>query len=175
MKNTKKTAFCGMFAALITVVCIAAYFPYFTYAMPAVAGAFLIVPLFEIGKKYAFATYLASVLPVMLFAENEAKLMYVCFFGIYPILKSVYESLKYRFSEYICKFATFNISVATVYVLFAKLFGIEDASFSEFGKYGVFGLLLLGNVAFFLYDICLTRLGAFYTFKLKKYFLRFFK
>lgn len=164
-----------MIAALITVICLAAYFPYLTYALPALAGAFIIVPLFEIGKKYAFFTYLASILPIAILAENEAKLLYVCFFGFYPILKAVYELFSSRIAEYICKFITFNGSVVIAYILLSKLFLVDDIGFEGFGKYGLLAFLLAGNVVFFLYDICLTRLSIFYSVRLRRHLSRFFK
>lgn len=175
MKKVKKIALCGMLAALITVICLAAYFPYLTYALPAIASVFIIVPLFEIGKKYALLTYLASFLPVMLLAENEAKLLYLCFFGFYPILKAVYENFKTRILEYICKFATFNAAVVFAYFLLSKLFMAEDLGFGEFGKYGALVFLLAGNLVFFLYDNCLSRLSVFYVIKLRKHISKFLK
>ena len=175
MKKTKKIAMCGMLAAFITVICLAAYFPYLTYALPALAGAVIIVPLFEMGKKYAFFTYLTSLLPVLIFAENEAKLLYVCFFGFYPILKSVYEKSKSRIAEYTLKFLTFNISVITVYILLSKLFFIDMSDMGVLGKYGAVILLVCGNVVFFIYDICLARLAIFYQIKLRRHLTKFFK
>ncbi len=175
MKTVKKIALCGMLAALITVICLAAYFPYLTYALPALASAFIIVPLFEAGKKYALFTYLASFLPVALLAENEAKLLYLCFFGFYPILKSVYEGFKLRALEYVCKFLTFNAAVVLAYFLLSKLFMIEDLGFSEFGKYTLLVFLAVGNIVFLLYDICLSRLAMFYIIKLRKHISKLLK
>ena len=175
MKKTKKIALCGMLAAFITVICLAAYFPYLTYALPALAGAVIIVPLFEIGKKYALFTYLASLLPIFLLAENEAKLLYICFFGFYPILKSVYESLKSRTVEYLLKFLTFNTAVIAVYLLLSKLFFIDMSDLGAFGKYTAAILLIGANIVFVLYDICLSRLATFYSIKLRRHLTKFFK
>ena len=91
----KKTAFialCGVVSALICSVMAAAYFPFLTYAVPAVAGALIIIPLVEAGRGYALGTYIVTSLLVMLFAENEAKLMYICLFGYYPVLKMYCET-----------------------------------------------------------------------------------
>ena len=175
MKKVKKIALCGMLAALITVICLAAYFPYLTYALPALASVFIIVPLFEIGKKYALFTYLASFLPIALLAENEAKMLYLCFFGFYPILKAIYEGFKSRALEYICKFFTFNFAVVLAYFALSKLLMVEELDFGEFGRYGAVLFLALGNIVFFLYDRCLSRLAAFYVIKLRKHISKFFK
>ena len=175
MKKVKKIALCGMLAALITVICLAAYFPYLTYTLPAFASAFIIVPLFEAGRKYALFTYLASVLPIALLAENEAKMLYLCFFGFYPVLKSVYEGFKSRVSEYICKFFTFNTAVIMAYFVLSKLLMAEDLDFGALGKYGAILFLAAGNIVFVLYDICLSRLAVFYAVRLRKHISKFFK
>lgn len=161
-KNTSYIALCGITAALITAVMAASYFPFLTYAIPAIAGALIIVPLAEIGKPYAVGTYVVSALLVMLFAENEAKLMYVCFFGYYPVIKAVFEKIKLRLIEYILKFAVFNGAVTAVYLLLAELFMIDMEGVGDYGKYGVIILYAVGNVAFVLYDICLEKLCTLY-------------
>lgn len=165
-KKTSYITFCALTAALITALMAAAYFPYFTYAVPAVAGALIILPLVELSKGYAVITYIASATLSLLFAEPEAKLMYVCFFGYYPILKSVFEGIKSRVAEYILKFLTFNISVTAVYFVFAKIFSIPTDSIGDYGKYTALILYTLGNIAFLLYDICLSRICTMYIIRL---------
>ncbi len=161
-KKTSYITFCALVSALISAIMITSYFPYLTYAIPAVAGAFVILPLVELSKGYAVLTYIASSLLVLFFSEPEAKLMYICFFGYYPVLKAVYERTKSRAIEYILKLITFNGAVTLIYVGLAKLFLLDLEGIGEYGKYGIVLLYILGNIAFILYDICLTRLCVFY-------------
>jgi hypothetical protein len=165
-KQTSYLTLSAITSALITAVMLASYFPFLTYAVPAVAGVFVIIPLVESGKGYALATYIVSAALVILFAEPEAKLMYVCFFGFYPIVKAVFERLKSRVLEYLLKFITFNGAVTLVYLVFTKLFMIEVEGLGDFGKYSVLILYVMGNFAFVLYDICLNRLCTFYMLRL---------
>lgn len=165
-KQTAYLTLCAITAALITAVMLTAYFPFLTYAIPAIAGALIIIPLVEAGKGYAFATYIVSSVMVMLFAEPEAKLMYLCFFGFYPIVKAVFEKIRFRFIEYLLKIITFNGAVTLVYMVFAKLFMIEVEGIGDFGKYSVLILYVIGNFAFILYDICLERLCVLYMVRL---------
>lgn len=165
-RTTSYIALCGITAALITAVMTAAYFPFLTYAIPAIAGVLTVVPLVETGKGYALGTYIITAALVMLFAEPEAKLMYVCFFGYYPILKAVFEKIKLRFIEYILKFAVFNGAVTLVYVVFSHIFMIDMDGIGDYGKYGIIALYAVGNIAFVLYDICITRLCALYMYRL---------
>lgn len=161
-KTTAVLTLCAIISALTMALMLAAYFPFLTYAVPAVAGALVIIPLVEAGKRYAFASYVVSGALVLLFAEPEAKLMYVCFFGFYPIIKSLFEKIKWIVLEYLLKFAVFNVAVTLVYLVFARLFMIEVDGFGDFGKYSVLIFYVMGNFAFLLYDICLSRICALY-------------
>ena len=161
-EKTSYITLCAVTAALITAVMAVSYFPYLTYAVPALAGALIIIPLVETGKGYAFITYIVSSVLVMLFAEPEARLMYICFFGYYPILKAILEKIKVRVIEYLLKLIIFNGAVTLVYLVFAKLFGIATEGIGEYGKYGILILYIVGNIAFIFYDICLARLCVFY-------------
>lgn len=165
-KQTSYLTLCAIISALITAVMLVAYFPFLTYAVPAVAGALIIIPLAQVGKGYAFATYIVSSVLVMLFAEPEAKFMYICFFGFYPIVKAIFEKTRFRFFEYLLKFITFNGAVTLVYMVLAKLFMIEVEGIGDFGKYSVLILYVIGNFAFILYDICLQRLCTVYMVRL---------
>lgn len=161
-KKTSYITFCALTAALISAIMAASYFPYLTYAIPAIAGALIIMPLVELTSGYAVLTYIVSCALVLLFSEPEAKLMYVCFFGYYPLVKALLEKLKSRVMEYILKLITFNGAVTLVYYVLAKLFSISMDGIGDYGKYGIAVLYVLGNIAFILYDICLTRLCGLY-------------
>ncbi len=147
------------------VIMMLAYFPYFTYAVPAIAGALTVIIFIEVGAKWSLAVYLITSILCLIFAEPEAKLMYILVFGYYPILKVYLERIKNKALQFIIKFAVFNISIASVYLLFAGLAGIDMAEFTEYGTYGLIGLILLANFAFWLYDKVLVRLTNIYLFK----------
>ena len=51
------------------------YFPYFTYAVPAITGLLTMMLVIEINAKWAFAAYIAASALVFIFAEPESKLM----------------------------------------------------------------------------------------------------
>ena len=112
MKQSKKVALCGVMTALSVVIMLAAYFPYLTFALPALAGAVFCVVMIEIGTKWAFGGFVTAAILSVLFCEKESSMMFTCFFGFYPILKSYYEKIRSRAVEYIVKFATFTACVA---------------------------------------------------------------
>ena len=101
LKRTGKVALCGVMAALSTVIMLLSYFPYLTYAVPAVAGLLFVILSIEVGPKWSFMSYAATAVLVFLLAEQEAKIMFIAFFGYYPIVKGLVESLRKPALEYI--------------------------------------------------------------------------
>ncbi|MBQ8210346.1 MAG: hypothetical protein IJZ35_07185 [Clostridia bacterium] len=177
MKNSAKTALGGMISALsLTIMLLTAVIPYLTYALPAIAGAMLVLMVIEINKKWAFCAYAAiSILSFLILPDKEAAMMYVAFFGYYPVLKPFLESK--IFNNKLCWFVKaviFNIAVVIAYLVIVNVFGIPIEEMEK-GVFAVIGLLALGNVMFVLYDICITRLVTLYLNKWQKRFRKLFK
>ncbi len=166
MKNTKKTTLCGMVAALSIVIMLTSYFPYLTYAIPALAGLFMMVPLIECGAFWALGTYIASSAIIFITGETEAKLLYVMFLGYYPILKSLIEKINKQLIEWIIKLLCFNVAAIAFYYVSTILFSVSFDDFGEWGKYGALLFLALCNVVFVLYDIGISRVASYYMFTL---------
>ena len=162
MKNAKNIALCGIVSALATVVMIAAYFPYLTYSVPAIAGCLLILLVALCGTKWAVVGYVVSGILVLFFAEPEAKLLYVGFFGYYPIIKEKIEKLNKSWMEYILKLLIFNVAIIAVYFIVINVLGMPIGNMGETFKYGTLLLLLVGNVVFLVYDVALSRLITLY-------------
>ncbi len=149
-------------AALAVVFMLLSYFPYLTYAIPAVAGLFIMAVVIEINCKWAFLAYLSSAVLVFISAEPESRLLYIFFLGYYPILKALIEKWKNSVFEWVVKIAVFNLSVLLIYLFFAKPMGIDFDDFGTLGRYGAFITLGVGNVAFVLYDIAVSRMAVVY-------------
>lgn len=165
MKKTLKITFCGIIAAFSVVIMLLAYFPYFTYAVPAIAGTLTVMVFIEIGAKWSVAVYIVTSLLCLILAEPEAKLMYILFFGYYPIIKVYIERIRIKILQIIVKLSVFNVSVLSVYLLFANIVGISTAEFTKYGIYGLIGLLVLANFTFVLYDLMIVRLTNMYLIK----------
>ena len=92
--------------------------PIGTYALPAIAGVLLIVAVIEIGAKWAWMIYAAvAVLSLLFAADKEAALLFVLFFGYYPVLKSFLERISNKVLSWISKFAVFNVAVVACFFL----------------------------------------------------------
>ena len=166
MKDTKKITLCGMVAALSIVIMLTSYFPYLTYAIPALAGLFMMVPLIECGAVWAVGTYIASSAIIFITGETEAKILYVMFLGYYPILKSLIEKIKKQFIEWVLKLVCFNIAATAFYYASSALFAVSFDDLGEWGKYGALIFLALCNVVFVIYDIGISRIASRYMYSL---------
>lgn len=176
MKQSSKTAICGMIAALSVVIMMLTIIPVMTYAAPAFAGIMLMLIVIEINKKWAFGVYAAvGILSLLLATDKEASVMYVAFFGYYPIIKAVLESKLPRVLEWIVKFLIFNVTMVAAYFVLIRVFGISMEDMNELGKYGPLILLGMGNVVFLVFDIAITRIATLYLLKWQKQFRKLFK
>jgi len=173
MNKTKKITFSAIMAAMSVAVMMVSWFPYLTYAIPAMAGLFVMVTVIEINFKWAIGTYIASAFPVLLWAEKESMLLYIMFFGYYPIIKALTEKLRKPVVEWILKFIVFNIAIIAAYMLMTSVFGMSLDDMGEFGKYSAWILLAAGNVVFVLYDIAVSRMSMFYFAVIKPKFKKF--
>lgn len=165
-----------MIAALSVVIMMLTIIPVMTYAAPAFAGIMLMLIVIEINKKWAFGVYAAvGILSLLLATDKEASVMYVAFFGYYPIIKAVLESKLPRVLEWIVKFLIFNVTMVAAYFVLIRVFGISMEDMNEFGKYGPLILLGMGNVVFLVFDIAITRIATLYLLKWQKQFRKLFK
>ena len=175
MKNTSKITLCAVCAALSAVFMLTSYFPYLTYAIPAVAGLVCMVPLIEIGAVYGMATYAVSAVLVLIFGELEASLLYVFLFGYYPILKALVERIHRMTVEWIIKLLCFNAAAITAYFVSSKVFSVSFEDLGILGRYGALIFLLMCNVVFVLYDIAISRVSVIYMSRLHPKIKKFIK
>ncbi len=167
MKKTGYITFSAMMAALSVVLMLVSYFPYLTYTVPAFAAIFIMVVVIECGLKWATFSYVCAAIISLIVAEAEAAIIFVCFFGFYPIIKVLLERIKIKPLKIALKLAVFNASVLLVYFVIMRLMGI-DAGFEGYGKYMAYVALAVGNGVFLLYDFELVRLSNWYYYKFHK-------
>ncbi len=177
MKQSSKCAIGGIVAAVSLVLMISvAIIPFLTYALPAVAGMFIVFIVIEIDKKWAFGVYsTVAILGAILIPEKEVAVMYLAFFGYYPILKSLIEAKTHVAVGWIIKVLTFAGTMALSYYLMIKLMGVTIDETEEFGMMAYPLLLGMGTLAFIIYDIALTKMITLYLIKWQKHFKRYFK
>ena len=177
MKQSSKCALGGIVAALSLVMMISvAIIPFLTYALPAAAGLLIVIIVMEIDKKWAFGVYCTvAILGMLLVPDKEVAVMYLAFFGYYPILKAVTESKLPATIGWMVKVASFVGTMVISYFLMIKFMGVTIDEVDEIGIIAIPLLLGLGTFAFVIYDIALTKLITLYIAKWRKYFRRYFK
>ena len=177
MKQSSKCAIGGIVSALALVLMISvAVIPFLTYALPAVAGVLTVFMVIETDKKWALGVYCTvAILAMILVPDKEVAVMYLAFFGYYPILKAVIESRLPTVLGWVVKVASFVATMVAAYLLLINVMGVTVDEIEEYGMIAVPLLLGIGAVAFVMYDITLTRLIILYTIKFRKLFRRYFK
>ncbi len=157
MNQKRKTpastmALSGVLAALaVVIMSLGGLIPVATYVSPMLCALLLQMVLISCGARIAWAWYGAvAFLAVLLSPDKEAAAVFV-FLGYYPIIKPKLDKLPLRA---LWKGILFNASVAVMYYLLLRLFGMEALSqeFAEMGVGMLAILLLMGNVTFFLLD-----------------------
>ncbi len=176
MSNSKKNttfsiAFCGILVALSLIFLFSTgIFPFATYSLPCLAGLLTGVIVVECGYQWAWCSYTAvSILAFFLTPDREATVMFLVFFGYFPIVKGKFEKLSFRPLEYFFKFLLFNIAMISSYYAMIHLFGMPELleEMSELGKYGAWILLGAGNLVFLLYDFAATQLLTAYLYRIR--------
>lgn len=166
MKKSGKIALGGVLSAMAVVIMLVAYFPYFTYAVPALAGIVFAVISIEIGRKWAFLSYIACAIVTLILCEKESATLFAGFFGYYVILKGVIEQHFKGFLEHFIKQAVFSAAMILCYFVVVYIFGIPFDDDGLLGQFLAPAMLVAGNIVFYIYDIGVTRVLTAYIIKL---------
>lgn len=159
MKNkTKNTAICGLTTALsVVLMMLTTLVPVFMYVIPIVTGLLVLFTADFANKKWGLGVYFSTaLLSLLLITDKEAALTYALFFGYYPLIKDIMEKLP-KVLAWVLKFILFNGAAVGIGIISFYLFGVSGEAYDEFGKYTIPILLLMANIAFILYDVCLTK------------------
>ena len=177
MKNAGKIALGGSFTALsVVIMFLGSIIPAANYALPAMAGILLMVVAIEINSKWAFMIFLAvSILSMLLVPSKETAVFYIMLFGHYPIIKGFIERIHSAVLVWIIKYLVFNVCVVSAFLLIMPLLGIEPEGMNNLGKYSVYILWGLGNIAFAIYDLALTGIVGMYMSSLHKHMKKLIK
>lgn len=169
-RQSHRTALCGLMAALsVMILTWGSLIPFATFACPMLAMLCLIPAVCEYGAGTALVMYAAvAVLGLLLSTDKEIALLYV-FLGWYPSIQAKVNSLP-RFLGLAVKGILFSLSMVVMYSLILYLFRLDAVveEFSEYSTVMIFGILLLGNMTFLLYDRVLDNFSRLYRKKRKR-------
>lgn len=172
-----RLAFCGVIAALSTAVLfLTGVLPVATLAAPALAGLFLIAVVAETDIKHGFGTYfVVCVLAALVAPDREAALIFVLFFGYYPVLYGLLSRMKNVPVRYLLKFLLFNFAMVLDAVLAVFVLGIPAEEFFAQGRLFAAVLLIAANVVFAIYDFSINGLIVFYIRRLHPFVRKYLK
>ncbi len=158
MKKVKKTAVCGMTAALsVVLMLLNNILPVLMYVLPILTGLLVMLVARLTDKKWALGVFFSTaVLSMLLVTEKDAPLTYTLFFGYYPLIKDAIEKLPKTVARAI-KFLLFNAAAVGIGFLGVYVFGISGEEYNEFGKFTIPVLLVLANIVFLLYEMILKK------------------
>jgi len=146
--------------------------PFATYAAPALAGIALIPIALELGLPVAGVTYTSvALLSLLMVPDREAALMFIAFFGYYPILKFKLDRMKLRLLRILLKLMIFNASIIAGYFVIIYLLGLHYLMDELTGGFGWL-LLTVGNLCFPIYELALQNITALYLFRIRKNIFR---
>ena len=88
MRASYRVALGGICTGLaVLMLLLSGVFPMMEYAFPAIAGLFLVPLVLEVGCSTALAAYAAAaVLGILLSPNREGALLFLFFFGYYPVV-----------------------------------------------------------------------------------------
>ena len=162
-KRTKKLAAAAVLSALgVVILYLASIFEMIDLSVTMFASFLCAFAVEELRGRYPLLIYaVTGILALLLLPQKFCALVYLLFFGIYPVLRPLLLRLP-RLLSWLLRLALFNVSLLLL-VLFCRYFLPELAAEG-------FGLLLFGaaNAAFVVYDILLTMLLRLYQLKYRK-------
>lgn len=158
-RRTKTVTITAMLTAFsIVLLYIASVIPSGQFAVVAIASLFVIAAVIESGLRAGLFVFVGSaVLGFLILPNKSIVLLYVIFFGYYPIIKSLIERRKHLMFEWILKIIVFNISLTLSWFAFSNI--LFDSSILGDRTYLIY---ILGNLAFVLFDIGVTKLIGLY-------------
>ncbi len=141
-------------------------FPLLYLVLPMIAGVLLLIVVMEVGIEWAWVTYIAvGLLSLFVTYDKEAALIFILFFGCYPLVRYYLNRLPAKPLRTAIKLLLFNASMILYFYLNTYLFGMQDLleELQEYGRHAGKIMLLLLNPFFVMYDISLDGLCEMYT------------
>lgn len=159
-------AYCGMAAALcVALMLLGAVITIAMFIAPALAGFLIATVCVECGRTMALTAYAAVSLLALLFVpDKEVALIFVFLLGYYPLAKPKFERIRPAVLRIVCKLLLCNGTVLAMYGLVFLL--VPAGSISQELRTTALAVslatLVMGNVAFVLYDRALHNMLMMY-------------
>lgn len=176
-KKSLRVAMCGLAAALsVTLMFLGGVVYVFAYTVPMLLGLIAVMIKKSFGASSAVFVYIAvSVLSLILVPEKESVMMYVLFFGYYPIIRESFEKIKAKAIRFILKLILFNASLVAIELICVYVFGIPFFEDGVFSWWLLIGFAVAMNFVFVMYDFLLKTFLILYEKKIEKRVKKYIK
>lgn len=157
--RSSRPALGGVLAAgALVFLWLASITPSGRLGLAAVGGLFPMMAAAAAGTGLGILCWgAAGLLGLLLLPDKGIALLFLTFFGLYPVLKGVIESMRRLPLEWALKLAFFNLVLTAFWFLLRELFLPNPPEWLGDNTPLLYGL---GNVIFVIYDIGLSRLVA---------------
>jgi hypothetical protein len=148
-KKTRALCLAALFTALsVAILYFASIWPTGQLGFAAAASLFVAAAVIEIGLGPGLYVYIAgSALCMLLLPNRAAPLLFVSFFGYYPVVKSVIERIRGAVVQWALKLIVFNIALSVIWFLLRGIiFNFGDIELNAIFIY------IGGNVVFAVFD-----------------------
>ena len=170
-KSSSKAAFCGLLGALmIIVMLLGSIVPIAALLCPAIAGLFLIPGIRECGMRTGISLYGATaLLSLILLPDKEVSLLFAMLLGPFPLLRPLLDRINPLPLRMLTKLLIGNLLLLLCYTILLLVLAPAGLA-EELGAYSsgiLILLLILFNVMFVFYDICITKIAFLYECKFR--------
>ena len=166
MTGAKSSSWRVALGGIVAALCLVTMFltgviPTLYIAAPMAAGMLMLILVEEVSIGWAWLTYIAvSLLSIIVIFDKEAALMFILFFGYYPILRVYLSKIRSKPVRAVCKQILFNIFILIDYWMTVYVLGLP--TFEDTMPYMYVILIIAANVLFVMYDRILSRMHWFY-------------
>ena len=162
MKFTYKVALSGMIMALCVICMMAtAIIPIGSFALPAIAGSFLVILSLEFGRKWALLVYLgAAIISTFVSPDHTATFTFIFLLGHYPITKGLIEEKCGKLLGWIVKILCLNTAIALGVLATVLIFGVQYllTEYTGFTAVTTAIFVVVCNIVFVIFDRALTKI-----------------
>jgi len=170
--STRKLALSAILSAMaVALLFVSCLTPTMQLAVIAFAGLLSAVVLIECGISWSVLVWLCTaLLSFLLLPDKSSALFYLLYFGHYPIVKYLTETIRKPWLEWTAKLGVCHICLAAIWLLLKLFFSQWTAGDA------VWYLMWLACVAVFvLYDLAMTRLLVLYQHRIRPKFQRYYR
>jgi len=173
-KKTRKMTLSALFAAMCIIsLFVASVWPTGRFGLVAFASLFVAAAVIEAGISSGISVFIiSSIIGMLILPNRAAPILFIIFFGYYPIAKSLIEHIKGELLQWVIKLALFNTATIATWFFMRELLLDSMGNRPLFGAelpYFPLALPIVGSVVFLIYDYGFTKLIWFYINRISKF------